>query len=111
MTEFQTIIVERDGCVGLITPEPAQGVECPEQSGDARSRRRRNDADPGIGAIVLTGSEKAFAAGADIKGDGRPVVRRRDWFRLLRHPGVNRPPTPTIAAVSGYRWAAAANWR
>ena len=49
--------------------EPPRGPERPEQPGDARHRRRgpRFDADEAIGAIVVTGSERAFAAGADIK--------------------------------------------
>ena len=41
------------------------------------------DNDPGIGAIIITGNEKAFAAGADIKEMAGAVVRRRvrpDFF-------------------------------
>ena len=62
------------------------------------------DGDPGIGAIVITGNEKAFAAGADIKEMSEPVVRRRVRPGLLRAVGASSPPsrTPTIAAVAGY---------
>jgi len=60
------------------------------------------DADPGIGAIVLTGSEKAFAAGADIR---RWLIFVRDVFasdffaQWGRFAAIR---TPTIAAVAGY---------
>ena len=49
--------------------EPAEAAECAQPRADAGARRRRCtafDADDGIGAIVITGNEKAFAAGADI---------------------------------------------
>ncbi|MCX7683758.1 MAG: enoyl-CoA hydratase [Acetobacteraceae bacterium] len=61
------------------------------------------DADPAVGAIVLTGSEKAFAAGADIKemkDRGFPATYAEDfiapWERILT---VRKP---VIAAVSGF---------
>ena len=61
------------------------------------------DSDPGIGAIVITGNEKAFAAGADIKEMSGPVVRRRvrqDFFAPWAKLAEVR--TPLIAAVAGY---------
>ena len=62
------------------------------------------DADPGIGAIVITGSEKAFAAGADIDAmkdfsfmDAYTQdYITRDWEHILR---IRKP---VIAAVAGY---------
>lgn len=64
----------------------------------------RHDADDNIGAIVLTGSEKAFAAGADISAmhelSFQEVSKRqfisRNWETILK---VRKP---VIAAVSGY---------
>ncbi len=61
------------------------------------------DADPQVGAIVLTGDERAFAGGADIKEmlDSTPVdmllrdgISRYDRIRLIKKP--------VIAAVSGW---------
>ena len=62
------------------------------------------DADPGIGCIVLTGSEKAFAAGADIAAmakydltdtyGGDFITRNWETIRTIRKP--------VIAAVSGF---------
>jgi enoyl-CoA hydratase len=62
------------------------------------------DADPAIGCIVVTGSEKAFAAGADIgamaEWDYQKVYGddyiTKDW------EGIRRVRKPVIAAVSGY---------
>ena len=67
--DYETIIVEKRGKVGLIT------LNRPKALNALNSRVLKEivaalgafDADPGIGAIVITGSEKAFAAGADIK--------------------------------------------
>ena len=62
------------------------------------------DADEGVGAIVITGSEKAFAAGADI-------AAMKDWTYMDVFKGefitrnwdtIKRVRKPVIAAVSGY---------
>jgi enoyl-CoA hydratase len=61
------------------------------------------DRDPGIGAIVITGSERAFAAGADIaemSALSYADVVREDWF--AGWDALARVRTPLIAAVSGY---------
>ncbi|WP_018135129.1 enoyl-CoA hydratase [Acaricomes phytoseiuli] len=61
------------------------------------------DADPGIGTIVITGSDKVFAAGADIKemaDKSYMAMYLTDWFRHWED--LTRLRTPIIAAVSGY---------
>jgi enoyl-CoA hydratase len=61
------------------------------------------DADPAIGAIVLTGSEKAFAAGADIKemqGRTYPAAYQEDF--ISRWETILQVKTPVIAAVAGF---------
>ena len=71
MTEqpYQTILVERDGRVGLITLNRPKALNAlnSQVMDEVTAAAKEFDDDPGIGAIVLTGSEKAFAAGADIK--------------------------------------------
>jgi enoyl-CoA hydratase len=62
------------------------------------------DADPGTRAIILTGSEKAFAAGADIKEMATrtfPQAVAED-FITRNWEAVARCRTPVIAAVAGY---------
>lgn len=62
------------------------------------------DGDDSIGAIVLTGSEKAFAAGADIKemqGKGFVEVFLEDFF-APEGSAIERIRKPIIAAVAGY---------
>ena len=61
------------------------------------------DANPDIGAIVLTGSEKAFAAGADIKemqARVYPAVLLDDF--IAKWETVLRVKKPVIAAVAGF---------
>src|SRR5690606_27303018 len=61
------------------------------------------DADPAVGAVVITGSERAFAAGADIKemaSASAVDMLRQDYvggWNVVA--GMNKP---VIAAVSGY---------
>lgn len=61
------------------------------------------DADAEVGAIVITGSEKAFAAGADIKemsSKSATEMYTADWF--AGWDALTRARTPIIAAVNGY---------
>jgi enoyl-CoA hydratase len=61
------------------------------------------EADQGIGCVLLAGSEKAFAAGADIKemaGQSFTDMYLADWFAAWTRFGQLR--VPTIAAVAGF---------
>ena len=108
MTDYQTILVTRPeeaAGVGLITlnrPEALNALNA-ELMTEVVDAATTFDRDPQIGAIVITGSAKAFAAGADIKQmqpQGFPQVYMddlfADWDRLA---GVRKP---VIAAVAGY---------
>ena len=67
---YETIIVETRGRVGLITlnrPKALNALNSARCWPSWSPPWRGFEADPGIGAMVLTGSESAFAAGADIK--------------------------------------------
>lgn len=62
-------------------------------------------ADPSVRAIVLTGNEEAFAAGADIKDMaevGAIELMQRNNHLLWR--AIANCPKPVIAAVNGYAW-------
>ena len=69
MAAYETILVETHGRVGLIRLNRPQALNalCDAMMAEIGAQLLAFDADPAIGAIVLTGSEKAFAAGADIK--------------------------------------------
>jgi enoyl-CoA hydratase len=65
---FQHLIVETRGAVGLITLHRPQALNALNAAlvGELKRALDAFEDDPAIGAIVLAGSEKAFAAGADI---------------------------------------------
>ncbi len=66
---YENILVETHGKVGLIRlhrPQALNALSSPLIE-DLNKALEAFETDPGIGAIVLTGSDKAFAAGADIK--------------------------------------------
>src|SRR6185369_307663 len=66
---FETILTETRGRVGLITLNRPKALNALNSQllTELVEALAGFDADPAIGAIVITGSEKAFAAGADIK--------------------------------------------
>ncbi|ALG85827.1 enoyl-CoA hydratase [Gordonia phthalatica] len=105
MTEYQTILTETDGRVAVITLNRPKALNAlnTELMGEVVAAVRGFDVDPGIGAIVITGSEKAFAAGADIKemqSKGFADVVTEQFFGAWDE--LSRTRTPIIAAVSGY---------
>jgi enoyl-CoA hydratase/carnithine racemase len=69
MTYDNIIVEKKDGGVGLVTLNRPKALNALNHAlfGDLISGLRKLDVDPEVHAIVLTGSLKAFAAGADIK--------------------------------------------
>jgi enoyl-CoA hydratase len=106
MPDFETILVETHGRVGLIrlNRPAALNALCDQLMDELGGALLGFDADAAIGAIVLTGSEKAFACGADIKEmreRAYPAVLRDDWIGK-RWETVLRVSKPVIAAVAGF---------
>jgi len=102
----EMIIVETHGPVGLIrlNRPTALNALCDQLMGELGDQLLAFDADPAIGAIVLTGSERAFAAGADIKEmreRSYPAVYADDFIGQ-RWETVLRVRKPVIAAVAGF---------
>ncbi len=61
------------------------------------------DADPSIGGLILTGNDRAFAAGADIKEmDGKTQIDMLMSTSLIERFEIQKLKKPIIAAVSGY---------
>jgi len=105
VSEYETIIVETRGRVGWITlnrPEALNALNFTLVREIVTAGKKFDD-DPDIGVIVLTGSEKAFAAGADIKDmadKGYADMYLNDPFAPWAEFGRLR--TPVVAAVAGY---------
>jgi enoyl-CoA hydratase len=103
--DYETIIVEQRGKVGLIRLNRPKALNAlnSEVLAELVAALGTFDADPGTGAIVITGSAKAFAAGADIKEmQAKTYVEAymEDFF--VGWEGVTRIRKPVIAAVAGY---------
>ena len=102
---YQFISLEKKGRVGLITlnrPKQLNALS-PQLMVELGQALAACDADEGVGAIVITGNEKAFAAGADIaamKDYGYMDAFRGDYITAWEH--FRRVRKPVIAAVSGY---------
>src|SRR5258707_588166 len=66
---YETVILERKGAVAIITLNRPQALNALSAAltRELAAALDEVEADPAIGAIILTGSDKAFAAGADIK--------------------------------------------
>ncbi len=105
MADYQTILTERDGAVGIVTLNRPKALNAlnGQLIDEVIDALRAFDADPAIGCMILTGSERAFAAGADIKemaslsfteaylGD---FISSWDRIATMRKP--------VIAAVAGF---------
>ncbi len=103
---YEMILVETHGRVGLIRLNRPQALNalCDQLMIELGQQLLAFDADPAIGAIVLTGNEKAFAAGADIKemrDRTHPEALLEDFIGR-RWETVLQVKKPVIAAVAGF---------
>ncbi|MEA2988643.1 MAG: enoyl-CoA hydratase [Alphaproteobacteria bacterium] len=102
---YDTILVETRGRVGVIRLNRPQALNALNSALNAELGRAIEafDADNGIGCILLTGSEKAFAAGADIKemADKSAVDVFLGDFAADWHAVANARK-PVVAAVAGF---------
>jgi enoyl-CoA hydratase len=102
---YENIIVETKGRVGLITLNRPSALNALNNAliGDLNCALEGFEADEAIGCIVITGSEKAFAAGADIK-EMQPKsymdVYKTNFISTWEHITLCRKPI--IAAVAGF---------
>jgi len=106
MSTFEHIIVESRGAVGIITLNRPKMLNALSFGvfREIASAVDDLEADDAIGCIVITGSEKAFAAGADVK-EMQPkgfLDMFADDFATAGAGRVAKCRKPTIAAVAGY---------
>ena len=103
---YKNITAEKDGAVGVITlnrPDALNALSEPLMI-ELTAALDDFEADGDIGCIVLTGSEKAFAAGADIKDMQSKTYMDAylEDFITQNWERVTRCRKPVIAAVSGF---------
>ncbi|MBP7670035.1 MAG: enoyl-CoA hydratase [Ferrovibrio sp.] len=103
---YEMILVETRGQVGLITLNRPQALNalCAQLMAEMTLALDAFEADANIGCMIITGSEKAFAAGADIKEMKSKTytdVYAED-FITAGWERVTRCRKPVIAAVSGF---------
>lgn len=105
MTEYSTILVEKQQAVGLIRLNRPQALNALNNQliKELMDALAVLDADPAIGAIVIAGNERAFAAGADIKemADASAVDMLRS-NHIAQFDRILAIKKPVIAAVSGW---------
>lgn len=103
---YEHILAEKKGRVGLITLNRPKALNalCTPLIDELGAALDAFEADSEIGCIVLTGSEKAFAAGADIK-----EMSERDFIDVYSNDFITddwekvaKCRKPVIAAVAGY---------
>jgi enoyl-CoA hydratase len=102
---YANILVDTKGKVGLITLNRPNALNALNNAliGEVNEALAAFDADPAIGAIVITGSEKAFAAGADIK-----EMQAKTFMDVYKEnfiaswDRITKCRKPVIAAVAGY---------
>ena len=102
---YETIIVETKGRVGVITLNRPKALNALNATliAELNQALDRYEANDDIGAIVITGSNRAFAAGADVKEMLAKTfidVVKNDF--ILPWERVSRCRKPVVAAVAGY---------
>jgi enoyl-CoA hydratase len=102
---YETILVETRGRVGLVTLNRPQALNALNSTlvGEINAALDGFEADPSVGCVVITGSDKAFAAGADIKemaGLAYPQTYLDDFITAWDRVANRRKPI--VAAVAGF---------
>jgi enoyl-CoA hydratase len=105
MTTYETILVEQKARVGIITLNRPKVLNALNQklTEELLEAAETFDRDPAVGCILIAGSEKAFAAGADIsemQNQSYMDMYASDWFSAWDRLVAVR--TPLVAAVAGF---------
>jgi enoyl-CoA hydratase len=102
---YDNIIVETNSRVGIVTLNRPKALNALNSALIDELNRALDgfEADPGIGCIVLAGSERAFAAGADVK-EMQPLAFPATYIEdfITSWERLSRCRKPVIAAVAGY---------
>lgn len=104
-TNFEYILSEKRGKVGLVTLNRPKALNalCDGLIAELNTQLTEFDLDPDCGAIVITGSDRAFAAGADIKEmSTKTYMQAYKTDMLASWANITKIRTPIIAAVNGF---------
>jgi enoyl-CoA hydratase len=101
---YENILVETHDAVGLIRLNRPQALNALNAAliRELGQALTQFDQDPKIGAIVITGNEKAFAAGADIKEMADKTYNEALTENFADWDDVAKARKPVIAAVAGF---------
>src|SRR6187431_2323813 len=102
---YENILVETRGKVGILTLNRPQAMNAlsPALMRELGAALMTFEADDAIGAMVITGNEKAFAAGADIKAMAdKSITQMMDRDHVAVFGRIRTIQKPVIAAVSGW---------
>jgi enoyl-CoA hydratase len=104
MTTYQTILVETKARVGIIRLNRPQVLNAlnSQLRGEVSDAIKAFDADPAVGCMIITGSDKAFAAGADIKEMADKTYNEALSGDFAAWDDVAKARKPVIAAVAGF---------
>jgi enoyl-CoA hydratase len=103
--DFKNVVVEKDGAVAVVTLNRPQQLNALSYDlvKDLCLAMEELDRDDDVRVIIVTGGEKVFAAGADIKEMAeRGPFDERIQERLEYRDRINEIAKPVIAAVSGF---------
>jgi enoyl-CoA hydratase len=102
---FDNVIVEKDGNIAVVTLNRPQALNALSYGlvKDLSLAMQGLDQDAEVRVIIVTGGDKVFAAGADIKEMAeRGPFDERVQERLAYRDKINKISKPVIAAVSGF---------
>jgi len=105
MPEYANILIERSDRVGIVRLNRPQFLNAfnHQLTTELMDALVAFDNDPGVGAMVVTGNEKAFAAGADIKEMATSsAVEMFQKDAIAQYDRIRTIKKPVIAAVSGW---------
>ena len=104
--DYQNILASRDGAVAIVTLNRPKALNAlnSELLAELVHALENFDADEHVRAIVITGSERAFAAGADIKemAPKSYMDTYKGNFLAAASERISAIRKPIIAAVAGY---------
>ena len=105
MSKFTKVITEKQGRVGLVRLNRPQALNAIDVTllTELMDALDDFDRDEDIGAMIITGNKRAFAAGADIKEMvDASAVEMYLWDAISQYDRIRQIHKPVIAAVSGW---------